>query len=88
MTHAGVEKLTVDDILNDANRIKSIVTDAVEDGIQEAIRAVNKGRDVAEDAIHDTRHAIKKNPLQAAGIFLTAGVVLGSLITLITVRRS
>jgi hypothetical protein len=88
MANAGVEKLTVDDILNDANRIKSIVTDAVEDGVQQAIRAVNRGRDVAEDAINDTRHAIKKNPLQAAGIFLAAGVVLGSVITLITVRRS
>lgn len=84
---ANAEKLTVDDILNDANRIRSIVTDAVEDGVQQAIRAVNKGRDVAEDAINDTRHAIKKNPLQAAGIFLAAGVVIGSLITLITVRR-
>lgn len=84
---ANAEKLTVDDILNDANRIKSIVTDAVEDGVQQAIRAVNKGRDVAEDAINDTRHAIKKNPLQAAGIFLAAGVVIGSLITLLTVRR-
>jgi ElaB/YqjD/DUF883 family membrane-anchored ribosome-binding protein len=88
MANAGVEKLTVDEILNDANRIKSIVTDAVEDGVQQAIRAVNRGRDVAEDAINDTRHAIKKNPLQAAGIFLAAGVVLGSLITLLTVRRS
>ena len=87
MANISVDKLSVDDILNDANRIKSIVTDAVEDGIQQAMRAVNKGRDVAEDAIQDTRHAIKKNPLQAAGIFLAAGVVIGSLITLLTVRR-
>jgi ElaB/YqjD/DUF883 family membrane-anchored ribosome-binding protein len=88
MANISVDKLSVDDILNDANRIKAIVTDAVEDGIQQAVRAVNKGRDAAEDAIHDTRHAIKKNPLQAAGIFLAAGVVIGSLITLLTVRRS
>jgi ElaB/YqjD/DUF883 family membrane-anchored ribosome-binding protein len=87
MANISVDKLSVDDILNDANRIKSIVTDAVDDGIQQAIRAVNKGRDAAEDAIHDTRSAIKRNPLQAAGIFLAAGVVIGSLITLLTVRR-
>lgn len=88
MTHAGEKQISVDEILSDANRIKSIVTDAVDDGIQQAIRAVNKGRDAAEDAINDTRHAIKKNPLQAAGVILAAGIVIGSLLTLMTTRRS
>jgi ElaB/YqjD/DUF883 family membrane-anchored ribosome-binding protein len=79
---------TVDDIYREVNRIKSIVTEAVDDGVQSAIRAVKQGRDAAEDAVHDARHAIKRNPLQAAGIVLAAGVVIGSLVTLFTVRRS
>jgi ElaB/YqjD/DUF883 family membrane-anchored ribosome-binding protein len=79
---------TVDDIYREVNRIKSIVTEAVDDGVQSAIRAVKQGRDAAEDAVHDARHAIKRNPLQAAGIILAAGVVIGSLVTLFTVRRS
>ncbi|MGA3100761.1 MAG: hypothetical protein ABSD61_02760 [Terracidiphilus sp.] len=79
---------TVDDIYREVNRIKSIVTDAVDDGVQSAIRAVKQGRDAAEDVVHDTRYRIKRNPLQAAGIFLAAGVVIGSLVTLFTVRRS
>ena len=79
---------TVDDIYREVNRIKSIVTDAVNDGVQSAIRATKQGRDAAEDVVHDARHAIKRNPLQAAGIILAAGVVIGSLVTLFTVRRS
>ena len=79
---------TVDDIYREVNRIKSIVTDAVDDGVQSAIRAVKQGRDAAEDVVHDARDRIKRNPLQAAGIFLAAGVVIGSLVTLFTVRRS
>ena len=79
---------TVDDFYREVNRIKSIVTDAVDDGVQSAIRAVKQGRHVAEDAVHDARYRIERNPFQAAGVVLSAGVVLGSLFTLFTMRRS
>jgi ElaB/YqjD/DUF883 family membrane-anchored ribosome-binding protein len=89
MANAALEKpATVDDIYREVNRIKSIVTDAVDDGVQSAIRAMKQGRDAAEDVVHDARYAIKRNPFQAAGIILAAGVVIGSLVTLFTVRRS
>ena len=74
------EQATVDDILREVDRIKSVVTDAVDEGVQSAIRAVKQGRDAAEDAIHDTRHAIKRNPLQAAGILLGVGILIGGLV--------
>ncbi|HVN93217.1 MAG TPA: hypothetical protein VMT38_05960 [Terracidiphilus sp.] len=79
---------TVDDIYREVNRIKTIVTDAVDDGVQAAIRAVKQGRETAEDTLHDARYAIKRKPLQAAGIVLAAGVLLGTLFTLLAVRRS
>lgn len=79
---------TVDDLFREVNRIKSIVTEAVDDGVQTAIRAIKQGRDVADDAVHDARFAIKRNPLQAAGIILAVGVVIGGLFTLLTTRRS
>jgi ElaB/YqjD/DUF883 family membrane-anchored ribosome-binding protein len=89
MANAALEKpATVDDIYREVNRIKSIVTDAVDDGVQSALRAVKQGRDAAEDVVHDARYRIKRNPFQAAGIILAAGVVIGSLVTLFTVRRS
>ena len=79
---------TVDDLFREVNRIKSIVTEAVDDGVQTAIRAIKQGRDVADDAVHDARFAIKRNPLQAAGIILAVGVVIGGLFTLLSTRRS
>jgi ElaB/YqjD/DUF883 family membrane-anchored ribosome-binding protein len=89
MANAVLEKqATVDDIYREVNRINSIVTDAVDDGVQSAIRAVKQGRDAAVDVVHDARYVIKRNPFQAAGIILAAGVVIGSLVTLFTVRRS
>jgi len=89
MANAALENQpTVDDIYREVNRIKSIVTDAVDDGVQSAIRAMKQGRDAAEDVVHDARHAIRRNPFQSAGVILAAGVVIGSLVTLFTVRRS
>jgi ElaB/YqjD/DUF883 family membrane-anchored ribosome-binding protein len=77
----------VEDILREVSRIKSVVTEAVDDGVQQALRAVKQGRDVAEDAIHDARYAIKRNPLQAMGIVLVVGVAIGGLFTLLSMRR-
>jgi ElaB/YqjD/DUF883 family membrane-anchored ribosome-binding protein len=72
---------SVDEVLREVSRIKSVVTDAVEDGVKSALRAAEQGKAFAEDTIHDAKYAIKRNPLQAAGIVLAAGIVIGSLIT-------
>ena len=83
-----LEKQTsVDDVLREVSRIKSIVTDAVDDGVRSALKAVKQGRDVAGDAIHDARYAIKRNPLQAMGIVFAAGVMIGSIVTWLSARR-
>lgn len=88
MAYDVLEKTaTVDDVLREVSRIKTIVTDAVDDGVQSALRAVKQGRDAAEDVLHDARYAIKRNPFQAAGILLAAGIVIGGLVTLIAARR-
>lgn len=99
------KQATVEDILREVSRMKSVVTDAVEegfetalraakqgrevaeDGVHSALRAMKKGQSIAEDAVHDARTAIKRNPLQAAAIVLAAGVVIGSLLTLISYNR-
>jgi ElaB/YqjD/DUF883 family membrane-anchored ribosome-binding protein len=59
----------------------------VEDGVKTALKTIKQGRETAEDAIHDARYAIKRNPLQAAGIMLAAGIVIGSIIAVISSRR-
>ncbi len=71
---------SVDDVLREVSRIKSVVTEAVDDGVRSALRAAKQGKTFAEDTIHDAKYAIKRNPLQAAGIVLAAGIVIGSLI--------
>jgi ElaB/YqjD/DUF883 family membrane-anchored ribosome-binding protein len=78
---------TVDEVLREVSHIKSVVTEAVDDGVRSALRAAKQGRAFAEDKIDDARHAIKRKPLQAAGIFLAAGIVIGSVITLICYPR-
>ena len=78
---------TVDDVLREVSRIKTVVTDAVDDGVKSALRAVKQGREAADEAIHDVRYAIKRNPFQAAGILFAAGVVIGGIIAFVTFRR-
>jgi hypothetical protein len=78
---------SVDEVLREVSRIKSVVTEAVDDGVRSALRATKQGRAFAEDKLEDARHAIKRNPLQAAGIVLAAGILIGSAITLICYPR-
>jgi ElaB/YqjD/DUF883 family membrane-anchored ribosome-binding protein len=37
--------------------------------------------------VDNARHAIKRNPLQAAGVVFAAGVAIGALLTLISINR-
>jgi ElaB/YqjD/DUF883 family membrane-anchored ribosome-binding protein len=78
---------SVDDVLREVTRIKAIVKDAVEDGVDSALRAIEQGRDAAENAMVDARRAIKRNPLQAAGIIFAAGIIAGTLLTWMTSSR-
>jgi ElaB/YqjD/DUF883 family membrane-anchored ribosome-binding protein len=79
--------VTVDEVLREVSHIKSVVTEAVDDGVRSALRAARQGREFAEDKVDDARRAIKHYPLQSAGIFLAAGIVIGSLITLLCYPR-
>jgi ElaB/YqjD/DUF883 family membrane-anchored ribosome-binding protein len=81
------QQATVDDVLREVSRIKSLVVDAVEDGVKSALRTVKQGKEITEDTIHDARYAIKRNPFQAVGIVFAAGIVIGSAVTLIAARR-
>ena len=78
---------TIDDVLREVSKIKSIVTDAVDDGVKSAIKAIKNGRHAAEDVLDEAEHAIKRRPFEAMGVFFAAGVVTGSLLTWIGSRR-
>jgi ElaB/YqjD/DUF883 family membrane-anchored ribosome-binding protein len=78
---------TLDDVLHDVYRMKSVVTDAVEDGVDSALRTLRQGRHACEHALHDAKHAVKRNPFEAMGIVFAAGILTGTLVTLGFRRR-
>jgi ElaB/YqjD/DUF883 family membrane-anchored ribosome-binding protein len=80
------QQATVEDVLREVSKIKSIVRDAVDDGMKSAIKTMRRGReaaedaiDAAEDALDDAKRAVKQNPLEAVGIVFAVGVVVGCL---------
>jgi len=68
-------------------RMKSLVTDAVEDGVHSARKAIKYGRYAAEDAIAEAQHKVKRRPLQAMGMTLAAGVLVGGFLSWVEFRR-
>lgn len=82
-----MEKVTLDDVFREVSRMKTVVTDAVDDGVRSAVKALKQGRHAAEDAIDDARHAVKQNPFQAIGVVFAAGVLTGALAAWIGFRR-
>jgi len=71
---------SVEEALREVSRIKSIVTEAVEDGVKTAMKTIKQGRYAAEDMIGDARHTVRKRPFQAIGVVFAAGVLTGALV--------
>jgi ElaB/YqjD/DUF883 family membrane-anchored ribosome-binding protein len=89
MTSSLLEKqASVDDILREVSKLKAVVTDAVEEGVESAVKALKQGRDVAEDAIYEARRTVKQKPFQAMGVVFAAGVLTGSLVAWLSSRRN
>jgi len=89
MTSSLLEKqASVDDILREVSKLKAVVTDAVEEGVESAVKALKQGRDVAEDAIYEARRTVKQKPFQAMGVVFAAGVLTGILVAWLSSRRS
>lgn len=78
---------TVENSLREVSKIRSRVTDAVEEGVRSASQAIRHGRHAAEDAIEEAKHAVKQRPLQAMGTVFAAGVLAGTFLTWIGSRR-
>lgn len=74
-------------VLREVSRMKKVVSDAVEDGVKTARKAVKQGRASAEDALEEARHMVRKNPIETMGIVFAAGIFTGSLITWVGCRR-
>ena len=78
---------TVEDALREVSKLRSMVSEAVEDGVRSANQAIKRGRYAAEDAIDEVKHTVKQKPMQAMGVVFAAGVLAGSFVTWIGLRR-
>jgi hypothetical protein len=67
LTHFGKE----------AVRMKATITEAVEDRVNTARRALKHGYRATENFVDDTTHQIKRNPLRALGFCFVAGAAAG-----------
>jgi ElaB/YqjD/DUF883 family membrane-anchored ribosome-binding protein len=77
---------TVEDVLKEVSRIRTTVTEAVDDGVKSAVRTLKQGRHAAEDAIDDARHTVKQKPLQSVGLVFVIGVLAGWVISALSRR--
>src|SRR5690348_18338532 len=85
---------TVEDVMREISRLKSVVSEAVEDGVNSALRAIKQGRSVAEGAVNaagdtysDAKRMVKRNPVEAVGLCFAAGVITGCMVTWLGSRR-
>jgi ElaB/YqjD/DUF883 family membrane-anchored ribosome-binding protein len=81
------KQVSVEDVINEVARIKDVVTEAVQDGVESAMKAVQQGRAVAGDAIDDARETVKDKPLQAMGIMFASGLLVGCMLGWLSTRR-
>ena len=78
---------SVEQALREVSRIKSVVSEAVEDGVKSAVKAMKQGRNAAEDMIVDARHTVRQKPFQAIGVVFGVGVLVGGLLAWAVSRR-
>ena len=81
LANVSEKPVIVENPLREVSKIRSMVADAVEDGVRSASQVIRHGRYAAEDAIEEAKHAVKQRPLQAMGTVFAAGVLAGTFLT-------
>lgn len=64
-------------VSHEARMLKSVATDAVEDGVYKARRAVKTARRDFDDARDEAVYRIEQDPLKAVGVAFGVGLVIG-----------
>ena len=88
MQTAVLEKdAPIDDAAREVAKVRTIVANAVEDGVRSANHAMRHARHAAEDAVEEVKHSVKQRPFEAVGLAFGAGVLAGGFLIWIGVRR-
>ena len=64
---------------DEASRLKTAASHAVEDAVTEAKRLAKRSRYAAEDLMEDAGHRVKRNPLRSVDLGLAIGLSMGAL---------
>ncbi len=78
---------SVEDVFREVSRMKTVISEAVEDGVKSAVKAIERGRRTAEDVLDDAKHTVKQRPFEAMGILFAVGVLTGACLTWVSTRR-
>lgn len=70
----------ISNFAREASRLKGVVTDAVEDSLITAKRAVRRGYVSAEDLVDEASHRIKRHPFGSVAGAFVIGAVAGWLL--------
>ncbi len=82
------EKLaSAEDALHEVSKLRSIVTDAMGEGVRSANHAITRSRDAAEDLLEDIRHRVKRRPMECVSIAFGAGILTGAMIAWLNLHR-
>jgi len=76
-----------DQLGSEVKRVKESVTDAVDNGIVAARRAVKQSRRAAEDLVDDAEYRVKQHPFSALGVSFGIGMGLGAAIGILLARN-
>jgi ElaB/YqjD/DUF883 family membrane-anchored ribosome-binding protein len=77
----------VEDVVSEISNIKSGFSDAVEGGLRSARQAMKHASYAAEDVLEEAEHSIKQRPWETVGISFAAGLLIGTCLTWLGLRR-
>jgi ElaB/YqjD/DUF883 family membrane-anchored ribosome-binding protein len=83
--HVG-ERLV--ELRDEASRLKTAASHAVEDTVTEAKRFARRGRYAAEDLMEDAAHRVKHDPLRSVAFGFALGISIGALVVWVATREA
>ena len=75
-------------VTDEASRLKTAASHAVEDAVTEAKRFAKRSRYAAEDLMEDAGHRVKRDPLRSVALGFALGLAMGALTVWIATQNA